>query len=108
MKTLATVTSIAAIATLASASAFAATPAKYDVKVLDLNNAALVQVTQDGQPVDGAKVTLEGLTASTFQTSEGGTVTLTNNSNASRSYTISVEQPDGSVTSTQRFLSVTQ
>lgn len=108
MKKLATVTSIAAIATLASATAFAASPAKYDVKIFDLNNEALVQVTQNGQPVEGAEVTLTGLTASSFQTSEGGTVTLTNNSNASRSYTISVEQPDGSVTSAQRFLSVAQ
>lgn len=108
MKKLTAITSIAAIATLASASAFAAKPAQYDVKILDLNNEALVQVTQDGQPVEGAKVTLEGLTDITRHTSEGGTVTLTNNTNASRSFTISVEQPDGSVTSAQRFISVTQ
>lgn len=107
MKNVKIATSMAALLTLVSASAFAASE-NYDVQIFNLDDSALVKVTDNGQPVDGAKVTMTGLTSQTFKTSAGGTVTLTNTSSSPRSFTISVKQPDGSITSTKRYLSVMQ
>ncbi|MDC0612742.1 hypothetical protein OAP63_18590 [Vibrio sp.] len=100
MKTLAT---IVAVSALGLASQVMAAP--LHMSIYTQGNQAQIVVTEDGQPASGIPVTVSGVNAQTLKTSEQGDVVITNFDDNARSYTFSVQQPDGSVTETKRFLS---
>lgn len=104
MKNLLSAVTLAISATVFSANVFAS-EAQYDVSVFNLSNSAVVKVYENGNPVSGVPVTVKGNTTRTLTTSESGTVIVKNNDNSSHSFKISIEEPNGYVFSTQRFIS---
>ncbi|MDC0612743.1 hypothetical protein OAP63_18595 [Vibrio sp.] len=98
-----TITTIAAISALGLASQVMAAP--LHMSIYTQGNQAEVIVTEDGQPAAGVPVTVEGLNTQVLKTSEHGNVIVSNFDDNARTYTFSVEQQDGSVIETKRFLS---
>ncbi len=105
MKNVLTTTALL-VGTIASANVFAATSQPYNVKVFNLDNEAVVKVTDNGQPVSNVPVHVTGTAVNqTLTTSKSGTVFVRNTANTSESLKISVQEPNGQAFTTQRFLS---
>ncbi len=101
MKVIATIATISALALSSQVSA-----APLNMRIYTVDNAARITVIQDGQPVAGVPISVKG-TASpshTVKTSDQGSVTIRNYNDRSTTYSFSVQQDDGSVTTTKRFL----
>ena len=104
MKTLLTTATLAIATTLLSANAFAS-DSQYKLDVFNLTESAIVKVTENGKPVAGVPVEVEGQLTRTLVTSDNGTVIVSNNANHSRTYNIKVTEPSGNVVSTKRLIS---
>lgn len=101
MKTFATIATISALALAAQVSA-----SPLNMSIYTVDNSARITITQDGHPVAGVPVSVKE-TASpsrTVKTSEQGSVTIRNYNDRNTTYTFSVQQNDGSVTTTKRLL----
>ncbi|MCE0495111.1 hypothetical protein [Vibrio salinus] len=104
MKNVLTVTALL-VGTIASASVFAADSQPYNVKVFNLDNEAVVHVTQNGQPVNNVPVEVSGAgNIQTYKTSDTGNVFVRNHSNVANSLKISIQEPNGQSYTTERFL----
>ncbi|MDC0612744.1 hypothetical protein OAP63_18600 [Vibrio sp.] len=100
MKTLATVAAVSAFALAAQINA-----APLDVNVFTQSNQAQIKVTENGAPAANVPVTVNGLNTQLLKTSDQGSIVVTNFDDNARTYTFSVQQPDGTVTEAKRFLS---
>ncbi|ASA57991.1 hypothetical protein BSQ33_20005 [Vibrio gazogenes] len=106
MKNQLSLAAVTAIATLLSANVFAS-ESQYDMSIYTLPDQAIVKVTENGQPVSQVPVEVDGGSQhQTLMTSEHGTVIVENNENHSRSFKISVNEPNGEKIVTHRFISV--
>lgn len=101
MKTFATITTISVLALAAQVSA-----SPLNMRIYTVDNSARISITQDGHPVAGVPISVKE-TASpsrTIKTSEQGVVTIRNYNDRNTTYTFSVQQDDGSITTTKRLL----
>jgi hypothetical protein len=94
------------IGTIASANVLAATAQPYNVKIFNLENEAVVKVTDQGQPVSNVAVHVTGTALDqTYTTSKSGTVFVKNYTDNAQSLKISVQEPNGQAFTTERFVS---
>lgn len=104
MKNVLTATALL-VGTIASANVFASTAQSYDVNIFNLDNEAVVKVTNDGQPVSNVPVQATGIAVNqTLTTSQSGTVFVKNTADTGKSLKISIQEPNGQEFATQRYL----
>lgn len=105
MKNVLTVTALL-VGSIASANVFASASQSYDVNIFNLDNEAVVKITNDGQPVSNVPVHITGISVDqTLTTSKSGTAFVRNYADNGKSLTISIVEPNGQEFTTQRYIS---
>jgi len=93
------------IAALSSTMAMAAPKQDKTIEIKTIENQAIVTVLENGNPVSGVKVKVKGNGTQYFTTGVKGTFMAANQLNHGSSFTFEIEDEDGTIVRTQRYLS---